>query len=123
MKGFHGEVILPDDEGYDEVRKVFNGMVDRRPMLIARCLDTRDVVRCVRFARDHDMLVSVRGGGHSVADAMARDGGLMIDLSLTKGVTMDTVNRVAKAQPGLRLGEFIVERLRAGDGGDVESVR
>jgi hypothetical protein len=110
MKGFHGEVILPDDEGYDEVRKVFNGMVDRRPMLIARCLDTRDVV-------------SVRGGGHSVADAMARDGGLMIDLSLTKGVTMDTVNRVAKAQPGLRLGEFIVERLRAGDGGDVESVR
>ncbi len=109
MKGFRGEVVLPDDNGYDEVRRVFNGMIARRPALIARCVDTHDVVRCVRFAREHDLLVSVRGGGHSVAGHGICDGGLMIDLSLMKGVEVDAKNRVAKAGPGVRLGEFIVE--------------
>ena len=113
-EGFHGEVTLPGDGGYDEVRKVFNGMIDRRPALIARCMDTDDVVRCVRFARDRDLLVSVRGGGHSVAGHGVCDGGLMIDLSPMKGVEVDAKNRVAKAQPGLRLGEFIVETERYG---------
>ena len=111
---FHGEVILPTDGGYDEVRKVFNGMIDRRPALIARCVDTQDVVRCVRFARERDMLVSVRGGGHSVAGHGVCDGGLMIALSLMKGVEVNAENRVAKAGPGVRLGEFIVETERHG---------
>src|SRR5918998_1512895 len=114
MKGFHGKVILPTNDGYDEVRRVFNGMIDRRPALIARCVNTHDVVRCVRFARDHDMLVSVRGGGHSVAGHGVCDGGLMIDLSLLKGVEVDAKNRVAKAGPGLRLGELIVQAGKYG---------
>ncbi|MGH3146313.1 MAG: FAD-binding oxidoreductase [Rubrobacter sp.] len=109
-----GEVVLPDNDGYDEIRRVFNGMIDRRPALIARCLDTQDVVRCVLFAREHDLLVSVRGGGHSVAGHGVCDGGLMIDLSLMKGVEVDAENRVAKAEPGLRLGEFIVETEKYG---------
>jgi FAD/FMN-containing dehydrogenase len=113
-KGFHGEVVFPGDEGYDEVRKVFNGMIDRRPALIARCVDTQDVVRCVRFAREHDLLVSVRGGGHSVAGHGVCDGGLMIDLSLMKGIEVDAKNRAAKAGPGLRLGEFIAETEKYG---------
>ena len=113
-KGFHGEVVLPGGDGYDEARKVFNGMIDRRPALVARCADTQDVVRAVRFAREHDMLVSVRGGGHSVAGYAVCDGGLMIDLSLMKGVEIDAENRVAKARPGLRLGEFIVETEKYG---------
>lgn len=114
VKGFHGKVILPTNDGYDEVRRVFNGMIDRRPALIARCVNTHDVVRSVRFARDHDMLVSVRGGGHSVAGHGVCDGGLMIDLSLMKGVEVDAKNRVAKAGPGVRLGEFIVEAEKYG---------
>ena len=89
-------------------------MIDRRPALIARCVDTRDVVRSVRFAREHDMLVSVRGGGHSVAGHGVCDGGLMIDLSLMKGIEIDAENQVAKAGPGLRLGEFIVETEKYG---------
>jgi FAD/FMN-containing dehydrogenase len=113
-KGFHGEVVLPGGDGYDEVRKVFNGMIDRRPALIARGADTQDVVRAVRFAREHGLLVSVRGGGHSVAGHGVCDGGLMIDLSLMKGVEVDAKNRVAKAEPGVRLGEFIVETEKHG---------
>jgi FAD/FMN-containing dehydrogenase len=114
IKGFAGEVIMPGEAAYDEVRKVFNGMIDRRPAIIARCVDRYDAVRCVRFAREHDMLVSVRGGGHSVAGHGVCDGGLMIDLSLMKGVEVDAKNRVAKAQPGVRLGEFIVETEKYG---------
>jgi hypothetical protein len=113
-RGFHGEVVLPDGEGYDEVRKVFNGMIDRRPALISRCLDTQDVARSVRFAREHGLPVSVRGGGHSVAGHAVCDGGMMIDLSLMKGVQVDAKNRVAKARPGVRLGEFIVETEKHG---------
>ncbi len=114
VKGFRGEVVLPTNEGYDEVRGVFNGMIDRRPALIARCVNTHDVVRSVRFAREHDLLVSVRGGGHSVAGHGVCDGGMMIDLSLMKGVEVDAKNRVAKAGPGVRLGEFIVETEKYG---------
>ena len=114
VKGFHGEAVLPGDDGYDEVRRVFNGMIDRRPALIARCVNTHDVVRSIRFAREHDLLVSVRGGGHSVAGHSVCDGGMMIDLSLMKGVEVDAKNRVAKAGPGVRLGEFIVETEKYG---------
>ena len=114
VKGFRGEVVLPTNEGYDDVRRVFNGMIDRHPALIARCVNTHDVVRSVRFAREHDLLVSVRGGGHSVAGHGVCDGGMMIDLSLMKGVEVDAKNRVAKAGPGLRLGEFITETEKSG---------
>jgi FAD binding domain len=101
-----GELLCPGDAGYDATRQVFNGMIDRRPALIVRCTGTADVIECVRFAREHDLVVSVRGGGHSVAGHAVCEGGLMIDLSRMKGIRVDPVQRTAHAQPGLTLGEF-----------------
>src|SRR5262245_9826289 len=101
-----GELLCPGDAGYDATRQVFNGMIDRRPALIVRCIGTADVIECVRFAREHDLVVSVRGGGHSVAGHAVCEGGLMIDLSRMKGIRVDPVRRTAHAQAGLTLGEF-----------------
>jgi FAD/FMN-containing dehydrogenase len=104
--GLQGTVLRPSDAGYDAARTVWNGMVDKRPALIARCAGPADVMHCVRFAREHDLLVSVRGGGHNYAGKSVCDAGLMIDLSPMKGIRVDPARRVAHAQPGLRLGEF-----------------
>jgi FAD/FMN-containing dehydrogenase len=101
-----GELLCPDDEGYDAVRKVWNGMIDKRPGLIARCAGTADVIACVRFAHEHDLIVSVRGGGHHYAGKSVSAGGLMIDLAPMKGIRVDPAGRTARAQPGLLLGEF-----------------
>jgi FAD/FMN-containing dehydrogenase len=101
-----GEVLRPGDGGYDAARTVWNGMVDRRPALIACCAGTADVVACVDFAREHGLLASVRGGGHNYAGKAVADGGLMIDLSPMKGIRVDPGRRTARAQAGLRLGEF-----------------
>lgn len=109
-----GELLLPGDEAYDEARVVFNAMIDRRPALIARVLDTEDVVAAVNFGRSHDLLVSVKGGGHSVPGHAVCQHGLMIDLSLMKKVDVDTERRIARAEPGLRLGEFITETEKYG---------
>jgi hypothetical protein len=81
-------------------------MIDRRPAIIARCVGAADVIACVRFAREHDLLVSVRGGGHSVAGKSVCDGGLMIDLSAMKGMRVDPAKRMVRAEAGLTLGEF-----------------
>jgi FAD/FMN-containing dehydrogenase len=81
-------------------------MIDRRPAIIARCASAADVVACVRFAREHDVLVSVRGGGHSVAGKSVCDGGLMIDLSAMKGIRVDPARRTVRAEAGVKLGEF-----------------
>jgi FAD/FMN-containing dehydrogenase len=102
----HGQLLTPSEPGYDEARRVWNWMIDKRPTLIARCAGEADVVRSVQFARDHDLLVAVRGGGHSVAGYSTCDGGLLIDLSNMKGLRVDAARRTALAQPGLRLGEF-----------------
>src|SRR5262245_42281475 len=104
--GLQGTLLRPSDAEYDAARKVWNGMVDKHPALIARCAGTADVVECVRFAREHDVLVSVRGGGHNYAGKSVCNGGLMIDLSPMKGIRMDPAGRIARAQGGLRLGEF-----------------
>jgi FAD binding domain/Berberine and berberine like len=104
--GLQGTVLRASDAGYDAARTVWNGMVDKRPALIARCAGTADVIHCVRFARDHDLLVSVRGGGHNYAGKSVCDGGMVIDLSPMKGIRVDATRRTAHAQPGLRLGEF-----------------
>ena len=101
-----GEMLRPGDAGYDKARTVPNAMIDRRPAIIARCTGAADVIACVRFAREHDVLVAVRGGGHSVAGKSVCDGGLMIDLSAMKGIRVDPVNRTARAEAGLILGEF-----------------
>ena len=76
-----GDVLLPGDADYDEVRQIWNAMIDRRPALIARCASPEDVVRAVTFAREHNLLVSIRGGGHNIAGNAVCDDGLMIDLS------------------------------------------
>ena len=101
-----GALILPGDDGYDTARKVWNGMIDKRPALIARCAGAADVVQCVRFGREHNLRVSVRGGGHNYAGKSVCDDGLMIDLSPMKGIRVDPGRRVAQAETGLSLGEF-----------------
>ena len=101
-----GQLIRPSDAAYDSARAVFNGMIDRRPGLIARPANTADVVRCVKFARAHDLLVSVNGGGHSVQGYGVCDGGLMIDFSLMKQITVDPQARTASAEAGVNWGEF-----------------
>src|SRR5476651_1187100 len=101
-----GCLLVPGDPAYDVARKVFNGMVDKHPALIARCAGAGDVAACVKFARDHNVLLSVRGGGHNFAGKAVCEGGLMVDVSLMKGITVDATRRVASAQAGLNLGEF-----------------
>jgi hypothetical protein len=98
---FRGALLRPGEEGYDEARRVWNGAIDRRPALIARCAGADDVVEAVRFAREHDLPVSVRGGGHSVAGHGVCEAGLMIDLSLMKAVRVDPAARTARAAGGV----------------------
>ena len=103
--GFKGAVLAPEDAAYDETRKIWNAMIDRRPGLIVRCTGTVDVVQAVRFARQHKLLTSVRGGGHNIAGLAVCDGGLMIDMSLLRGVWVDPVGRTACAQAGCTLAD------------------
>jgi FAD/FMN-containing dehydrogenase len=105
-KTVRGAVLRPGEDGYEAARTVPNAMIDRRPAIIVRCAGIADVIACVRFAREHDVLVSVRGGGHSIAGKAVCDGGLMIDLSCMKGIRVDPQGRTACAEPGLTLGEF-----------------
>ena len=101
-----GQILRSGDAGYDDARTVPNAMIDRRPAIIARCAGAADVLASVRFAREHDVVVTVRGGGHSVAGKAVCDGGLMIDLSAMKGIRVDPARKTARAQTGVKLGEF-----------------
>jgi FAD/FMN-containing dehydrogenase len=101
-----GPLLLPGEPGYDAARTIHNATIDRRPAMIARCVSAADVIACVRFARERDLLVSVRGGGHSIAGKAVCDGGLMIDLSGMKGIRVDPAQRTVRAEPGLLLAEF-----------------
>src|ERR1700726_60437 len=101
-----GPLLGPGEGSYDEARKVWNGMIDRRPALIARCAGVADVIAAVRFARTHELLVSVRGGGHNITGNAVCDGGLMIDLSPMKGLRVDPQGRTARAEAGLTWGEY-----------------
>ncbi len=101
-----GELLGPGERGYGEARRVFNGLIDRRPALIARCRSTADVIAMTRFARDHDLLVSVRGGGHNVAGTAVADGGLMIDLSGMTGVRVNPQGGTARAEAGVTWRQF-----------------
>ena len=103
--GFKGQVLTVDDPHYEETRKIWNAMIDRRPGLVARCTGTVDVVQAVRFARQHGLLSSVRGGGHNIAGLAVCEGGLMIDMSLLRGVWVDPVRRTARAQAGCTLAD------------------
>lgn len=100
-----GEVLTAGDAAYDQARRVWNGVIDRFPAVIARCADTGDVVAAVRSAARHRPVVSVRGGGHQVAGSAVCDGGLVIDLSAMRDVTVDPAARTARAQGGARWAE------------------
>ena len=103
---FTGELLRDGDAGYDDARRVYNAMFDRRPGLIARCTSTADVVAAVRIAREHGLLVAVRGGGHSIAGFSVCDDGLVIDLSLMTAIHVDPERRIARAQGGARLRDL-----------------
>jgi FAD/FMN-containing dehydrogenase len=103
---FRGALLQPAEEGYDETRRIWNGAIDRYPALIARCAGADDVVTAVRFARELDLLISVRGGGHAVAGHAVCDGGLMIDLSLMKAVRVDPVAGTVRASGGVLWSEL-----------------
>src|SRR2546427_5377 len=96
----HGEIVRPQDEGYDDARKIWNAMIDRRPALIVRCRDAEDVTRSIAFARDHELPLAVRGGGHNVSGNALCDDGLVIDLSPLKEVRIDTERRTAVVRGG-----------------------
>ncbi|MHA2350434.1 MAG: FAD-binding oxidoreductase [Candidatus Thorarchaeota archaeon] len=107
LKGqIQGDVLLPSDNDYDQARKIWNGMIDKHPALIARCTGPADVIDAVKFARTHNILVSVRGGGHNVAGNALVDNGLVIDLSRMRGIHVDPKSRIVRAQSGATLGEL-----------------
>jgi FAD/FMN-containing dehydrogenase len=106
---FNGELLQPGEEGYDEARQIFNGMIDKRPAVIARCASTDDVVAAVNFARENDLVIAVRSGGHSVAGMSICDDGVLIDLAGMKQVEVDRDAKTAKAGGGVLWGEFDAE--------------
>jgi FAD/FMN-containing dehydrogenase len=104
--GFRGELLRPNGGGYEEARRVWNASISRFPGLIARCAGVADVIAAVRFARENELLLAVRGGGHSFPGQSVCDGGLVIDLSPMKGIRVDPEARTVRAQAGVLLGEL-----------------
>jgi FAD/FMN-containing dehydrogenase len=105
-ESFAGELVFPADPSYDERRRVWNRMVDKRPALIARCTTAADVQAALGFALEHDFPVSIRGGGHNVAGSALVDGGLVMDCTLMNGVRVDPATRLVEVEPGVVLGEL-----------------
>lgn len=101
-----GSVIQPGEEGYDEARTVWNDMIDKEPAVISQCTGTADVIRAVNFARENDLLLAVKGGGHNVAGNAVCDGGLVIDLTPMDAVRVDPDAETASAEPGVTIGDF-----------------
>ena len=111
---FRGPLVGPADPDYDVARSVWNGMVDKRPAVVARCTGPADVVAAVNFAREHELETAVRGGGHSAAGKGTCDDGIVIDLSLMKGVRVDPATGTVRAQGGVTWGDFDHETQAAG---------
>ncbi len=105
-QAIRGQTFCSGEAGYDAARTVPNAMIDRKPAVIARCAGAADVIACVRFAREHELLVSVRGGGHSIAGKAVCEGGLMVDMSAMKGIRVDPGRRTVRVETGIKLGEF-----------------
>lgn len=100
-----GAVIAPSDEGYEEACQLYNGMIDKRPAMIARCVDVADVIAAVNFGRDHGLLIAIRGGGHNGPGFGSCDNGLVIDMSPMKGVHVDAKSRTVRAEAGCTQGD------------------
>ena len=105
-EAFEGEIVLPGSAGYDAARIVWNGMIDRRPAVVARCAGVEDVIRAIRFGREQDLTVAVRSGGHSIGGFSTCDDGIVIDLSLMRGVSVDAERMTANVNGGSLLGEL-----------------
>jgi hypothetical protein len=110
IEAFHstlrGDLLYPNNNGYEDARRIWNGMIDKKPALIARCKGTADVISAVNFARDNHLLFTVRGGGHNVAGGAICDGGMVIDLSKMRSVRVDPGQRTARAEAGATLGDL-----------------
>ncbi|HEX4654434.1 MAG TPA: FAD-dependent oxidoreductase, partial [Mycobacteriales bacterium] len=106
LPGFTGTVMRPGDAAYDEARTVFNGLIDSRPALIARCTSTSDVAAAVRYARANNLTVSVYGGGHAVTGSAVAEGSLCVDLRGMKTADVDVESRTVRAAGGLTWGEL-----------------
>ncbi len=115
-EALRGDVLAPGDEEYEAARLIYNGMIDKRPALIARCLGAGDVVASVRVARDYGLTVAVRGGGHNVAGLATCDDGMMIDLSRMHDVRVDPVRRTLRCGPGTLWSDFDREAAAFGLG-------
>lgn len=100
-----GELIGPNDEGYESAREVYNAMIDKHPRLVVRCSDVADVIAAVNFARENGLLLAIRGGGHNGAGLGVCDDGLVIDLSRMKGVRVDPISRTVRVEGGARWGD------------------
>ena len=100
IQGFRGRLIGPSDKDYDEARALYNGMIDKRPKVIARCTDAADVMAAVNYARDNKLLLAIRGGGHNGPGLGSCDGGLVIDLSQMRSVRVDPASRTVRVDPG-----------------------
>jgi FAD/FMN-containing dehydrogenase len=100
-----GEMLLAGDDGYEDARKIWNGMFDKKPAIIVRCVGTSDIIKAVNLARDNKLLVAVKGGGHNVAGNAVCDGGIVIDLSLMKSVHVDLKSKTARVEPGCLLSD------------------
>ncbi len=109
-----GKVIIAGGSNYNECRTVWNAMIDKKPSVVVRCLGTADVIECIRFAKEHRLLLSIKGGGHNIAGLAITDGGIMLDMSLMRGVWVDHQRKVAHAQAGCLLGDVDRETQVAG---------
>lgn len=113
-KKLKGVLLLPGDAAYDGARRVWNAMIDRRPALIVQCTDAQDVIAAIKFAREFNLLISVKGGGHGVAGKAVCNDGLMLDMSLMNSVDVDTASQTAKVGSGATLGDLDRETLKRG---------
>src|SRR6185369_10227169 len=104
-KSLRGTLIGRDHPDYDEARKLYNGMIDKRPLLIARCANVADVITAVNFGRDNNVRIAIRGGGHNGPGLGSIDDGLVIDLSMMKGVRVDPAKKTVQAAPGCTSGD------------------
>jgi len=115
-----GTIILPGDDAYEDARKIWNGMIDKKPGLMVKCRESADVISCVNLARERDLLLAVRGGGHNVAGNAVCNGGLVVDLSEMRSVRADVQNNVVHIADGVPLGcgpRDICARSRHSHGG------
>ena len=105
QQNLRGRLIQPTDADYDTARALYNGMIDKRPRLIARCVDTADVIAAVNFARDQNVLVAIRGGGHNGPGLGSCNNGLVIDLSMMKSVRVEPATKTVRVEPGCTSGD------------------